>query len=105
MVSFVRYLEKLEITHKDTGSRGVFPVTRWINVNDRLLLDEFDSSLPADDKHLEQRVQELEKKRAEYQFVENQPGLPKQILSLPEDEKFTQQYFVNIYSVMILPKV
>jgi hypothetical protein len=74
---------------------SIFPVIRWINADDKILLSEFDCSLPSDDKNPEQRKKELDKKREMYKLVEKVDGGPKQADTLPDDEKFSNEYKVS----------
>lgn len=69
-------------------------MTRWINANDKLILQEFDCALPVDEINPEQRTNELEQKRKLYQLKENVPGAPKQVVELPDDERFSNEYQV-----------
>ncbi|XP_067951980.1 polyunsaturated fatty acid 5-lipoxygenase-like [Watersipora subatra] len=92
------YLHKVTVATVEPKPESVFPVNRWIHANDTLCISEYDSCLPKDDKHFEQRVKELEKKRALYQLVENIPGAPHQVQSLPMDESFSNDYQWDIQS-------
>ena len=69
-------------------------MTRWINANDKLILQEFDCALPVDEINPEQRTNELEQKRKLYKLKENVPGAPKQVVELPDDERFSNEYQV-----------
>ena len=53
-------MEKVVIESCASGSKVVFPIVRWMRAKDKLIIQN-DSSLPQDDKHLNQRTQELEK--------------------------------------------
>ena len=88
-----RFVEKVVIESCASGSKVVFPIVRWMRAKDKLIIQN-DSSLPQDDKHLNQRTQELEKKRKLYQLVEKIPGGPLQISELPSDEQFSHDYLV-----------
>lgn len=81
--------------HRATKAVSIFPVIRWINADDKILLSEFDCSLPSDDKNPEQRKKELDKKREMYRLVEKVDGGPKQADTLPDDEMFSNEYKVS----------
>ena len=61
-------------------AQSVFPVNRWIHSNSTLCLSEFDSCLPQNDKHSEQRSKELDKKRESYKLMQAIPGGPQQVI-------------------------
>lgn len=65
--------------HLASKEQSMFPVNRWILADDKLCISEFDTSLPFEDKHLEQRAAELERKRALYKLKETVPGAPMQV--------------------------
>ena len=92
----LRYLDTVVVEHRTSQSKSVFPVIRWIHANDKLVISEFDCSLPANDKNQEQRKDELEKKRKLYRLAELVEGAPKQAAMLPDDERFSNEYKVML---------
>lgn len=60
----------------EDSTRSIFPVLRWINVGTQLSLVEFDSSLPQEEKNIEQRTRELRNKRETYMFASRIHGAP-----------------------------
>ncbi|XP_077978009.1 allene oxide synthase-lipoxygenase protein-like [Glandiceps talaboti] len=85
------YVDLIEILNPNSKQKSTFPVQRWIT-DQRLVLQEFDCSLPQYDPHPEQRHQELNKKRMLYQFVCKAEGLPPQVKETPPDEEFSDDH-------------
>lgn len=57
----------------------IFPVQRWIWVEKHYYLYEFDAFLPHEDRQIETRKIELERKRMEFVFKETIENGPKQV--------------------------
>ncbi|XP_078313312.1 allene oxide synthase-lipoxygenase protein-like [Crassostrea virginica] len=83
------YVEKIEVTNQKSGVTSVFPILRWVRPDVDLYFGKYDTYLPQSDPRPEQRNEELQRKRALYDYTEKTPGLPVQIKTLPEDEMFT----------------
>ncbi|CAH1789947.1 unnamed protein product, partial [Owenia fusiformis] len=86
------YVEKVVIERCKDKDRSVFPIHRWIPANFRIQIQEFDCVLPQHDKHLEQRKKELARKQEKYQLKVQQEGLSAQVLTMPDDESFSNDY-------------
>ncbi|XP_070566146.1 polyunsaturated fatty acid 5-lipoxygenase-like [Ptychodera flava] len=85
------YVDVVEVVNTSTKKRYFFPVQRWVT-SKHLLLQEFDSLLPPDDPHLEQRLEELDRKKELYCFESKSKGLPAQIKECPRDQQFSDDY-------------
>ncbi|CAG2234156.1 ALOX5 [Mytilus edulis] len=92
------YLDWIEVTNKKNSITFIFPAMKWIKANGRYFFNHH-TCLPQDDLFLETRKLELQTMQAEYQLqVKTKPdmaGLPAQVKTLPEDEKFSFHYEAN----------
>ncbi|XP_076117180.1 allene oxide synthase-lipoxygenase protein-like [Mytilus galloprovincialis] len=92
------YLDWIEVTNKKNSITFIFPALKWIKANGRYFFNHH-TCLPQDDLFLETRKLELQTMQAEYQLqVKTTPdmaGLPAQVKTLPEDEKFSFHYEAN----------
>ncbi|XP_059484413.1 allene oxide synthase-lipoxygenase protein-like [Neocloeon triangulifer] len=89
------FLDRVEIEDRILRIRYIFPVQRWIEVERRYYLFEFDAFLPQDDRQIDNRRLELQRKREMYQFKQTIERGPKQIKDLPDDEKFSERYMLD----------
>ncbi|CAC5374180.1 ALOX5 [Mytilus coruscus] len=91
------YLDWIEVTNKKNSITFIFPAMKWIKANGRYFFNHH-TCLPQDDLFLETRKLELKAIQAEYQLQVHIPemaGLPAQVKTLPEDEKFSFHYEAN----------
>ncbi len=51
-----------------------------------------------EDERFVNRKRELEMKRTNYQLIQNAPGLPSQIMDMPKDEMFSNEFQVCVLS-------
>lgn len=73
------YVEKIEVTNQKSGVTSVFPILRWVRPDVDLYFGKYDTYLPQSDPRPEQRNEELQRKRALYDYTEKTPGLPVQV--------------------------
>ncbi|CAB3371080.1 Hypothetical predicted protein [Cloeon dipterum] len=89
------FLDRIEIEDRTQKHRYIFPVQRWIEVERRYYLYEFDAFLPQDDRQPDNRRLELDRKRELYKYKETIERGPRQIQELPDDEKFSERYMLD----------
>ncbi|CAG0885599.1 unnamed protein product [Darwinula stevensoni] len=83
------------VEHRGAGHLVVFPVQRWVKAKQRYKVWEFDCFLPQCDPDPQGRRNELEEKRASYRYKAKFPGGPVQVAKLPDDEKFSDDYYID----------
>ncbi|XP_022288265.1 polyunsaturated fatty acid 5-lipoxygenase-like [Crassostrea virginica] len=88
------FVETIIVERK--GKLFHFPFLRWVKAHTNYRIQHLDTSLPQDDKFLEQRNALLEEKRKLYDFSVKGPGLPVQVKAIPDDEQFSFDYKWNI---------
>ncbi|XP_052793619.1 allene oxide synthase-lipoxygenase protein-like isoform X2 [Mya arenaria] len=86
------YVDKIVVENRKTNDTFIFPVFRWIRPDYHYSIECLDTSLPQFDPHKEQRQEELEYKRKDYQTAQKVPNGPAQIKVMPADEAFSFDY-------------
>lgn len=92
---FVRnYLGSLSL-HDNSPTKDMyfFPIHRWVSAEHEYFFREFAIYLPQDDPTLEARKADLEKKKESYKYIVHKAGMVAQIENLPNDEKFSEEYY------------
>ena len=73
------YVDTVTVENLRMKEQYVFPIHRWVRDVMKLFINEFDISLPQDDRRPEQRQYELLKKRSLYEFECKADGLIPQV--------------------------
>ncbi|XP_076352240.1 allene oxide synthase-lipoxygenase protein-like isoform X2 [Tachypleus tridentatus] len=86
------FVDRFEVHNVSTKEVYYFPVHRWVAADVHYFINEYDCTLPRDDRNKEQRQAELNRIREEYQIKVHVPGGPAQSWKLPQDEMFKGDY-------------
>ncbi|CAH1776780.1 unnamed protein product [Owenia fusiformis] len=90
------FVDRFVVYDTRNDKYSYFPVLRWIKADQHYTIQHLDTSLPQQDEYPEQRKKELDEKREIYRYKQNFQGGPMQILELPDDEKFSNDYLWDI---------
>ena len=82
------FVEKIVVKHQ--GADYVFPIYRWISTTERYNFVHLDTTLTQFEGFPEQRQKELEVKRQEYSFKQDDNYVS--CLAVSRDEQFDQDY-------------
>lgn len=78
------------------GNCAPFPCNRWLAANKRHTLLKYDSFLPQLDERVDERKEELVRRKKEYEFGPAMENLPRRLKNLPSDEQFSNEYRFDI---------
>ena len=74
-----------------------FPVQRRVRPDFKFRIKAYDTILPPDDPNEIQRRLELDQMRLMYQYSAKDKEFPGMIAEVPDDEKFSMEYFMVKY--------
>ncbi|XP_071803404.1 allene oxide synthase-lipoxygenase protein-like [Asterias amurensis] len=94
------FVETIKIKYQDLPEdrSSIFPIHRWIKDGEKLMVVKNDSTLPQEDPHKKQRLDELARKKDIYQLekkFDGQLAIP-QIKKLPAEEEFSNSYKFDV---------
>ncbi|XP_071803307.1 allene oxide synthase-lipoxygenase protein-like [Asterias amurensis] len=94
------FVETIRIKYQDLPEdrSSIFPIHRWIKEGEELMVVKNDSTLPQEDPHKKQRLDELARKKDIYQLekkFDGQLAIP-QVKELPVEQEFSNKYFFDV---------
>ena len=73
------FCELLVVNDRRVDKCYYFPILRWLRSDVSYTFEQFDTMLPQYDPNQQQRIAEMEEKRAMYLFTQSSSGMPVQV--------------------------